>query len=283
MLNRWIGILSLLFMLSVNGALVWKVYLPQWLAGAPPKTDAELLRSGQERRVQHGIFGPGGYEVGRGWTVAHKYGQTLDFRSLVVIEHLRLPHNLGHTVPLPLSLEMRITYETPAYPDQLEIQFRGLPMPLIVRGEYFSGDFPCEWKLGQMEGAFLLDSQQISTLGDVIRPFDRLPGLYEGMSWEVRLFDPLSQVLPGLGWRPSVEAILVHVTRSEVIKHPHTGADVEVFVVEAPEARAWVAHDGRVLLQEVDLPIVGTLTLVDEPFDEASYEQAVLDSWQNEE
>jgi hypothetical protein len=38
--------------------------------------------------------------------------------------------------------------------------------------------------------------------------------------------------------------------------------------------RAWVAQDGSILRQRVELPLVGKLVLRDEPFDQAAYEES---------
>jgi len=43
---------------------------------------------------------------------------------------------------------------------------------------------------------------------------------------------------------------------------------VEAFVIEAERLRAWVSREGRVIRQEFELPLVGKLTLVDEPYDD---------------
>jgi hypothetical protein len=42
---------------------------------------------------------------------------------------------------------------------------------------------------------------------------------------------------------------------------------VEAFVVEAEGMRAWVTPAGRVIRQEFELPLLGTLLLVEEPYD----------------
>ncbi len=64
----------------------------------------------------------------------------------------------------------------------------------------------------------------------------------------------------------ATSSVLVRVTGTESIEH--NGRVVEAFRVEADRAVAWVTSDGRVLRQEVDLPLLGRLTLIDEPFDQ---------------
>ncbi|MBU0617110.1 MAG: hypothetical protein KKI02_05290, partial [Planctomycetes bacterium] len=40
-------------------------------------------------------------------------------------------------------------------------------------------------------------------------------------------------------------------------------------ILEAEGMRAWVTPAGRVIRQEFELPLLGTLLLVDEPYDES--------------
>lgn len=276
MLNRWIGILSILCMLSANFALVWHDFLPVWLADAPPSTDAEMLRSGERRAVQYGIFGAAGGRLGTSWTVSDRYGDTVHVWSVTAIDtnFLRISSRSGQIVS-----EIRLRYER-GEPDSLDIAVRGLGFPMRLRGEDFSGDFACDWQFGEERGKLLLKQDALAGLRDAIRPFDRMPGLYVGRTWQIELFNPLAGVLPGLaGGSSTMGTMLVEVTGKETIDHPRTGAPVEVFVVEAPQARAWVAEDGRVLRQEVDMPVVGTLSLRDEPYEEQAHNAAAHPSW----
>jgi len=279
-LNRWIGILSGLAMLVANGALFWQHVLPGWLASPPPPTDVQTLRSGERRATQVAIWSAG-QRVGRSWTVAQKVDKSVDIRTITLIEKLPLPQDLRQVTPLPVAIETRINYLQPEYPDSLEIILRGLGLPVSVKGQYFSGDFACEWQFGDQRGSFLVDPGALRALGDVVRPFDRLPGLAVGMSWEVKLFNPLSQALPGMRSSLAPDSVYVHVTGLETIKHPRTGGDIETFVVEVrqPSARAWVAPDGRVLRQEVDVPILGRLTILEEEYDDDLFRETAMRHW----
>ena len=271
-------------MLGANGVLITKHYLPRWMAGDPPQTLAESLQAGEILRTQVGIFGDGDYRVGRSWMIAQSFGKPVELRSLTQISRLNLPAAISVVLPLPVTLEMRVRFENPRHPDQLDIQFHGLPVPLIVHGEHYApDDFACAWRLGHLKGSYVLPPEPLSFVSDVVRPFNRLPGLYEGMSWQMPVFDPLSQLMPGSGRRPGMETVLVSVTGVEERSHPLTGATVSTFVVEAPQMRAWVAADGEVLIQEVDVPLVGRLRLVVEAFDEALFDEVAATSWRHEE
>lgn len=79
--------------------------------------------------------------------------------------------------------------------------------------------------------------------------------------------------MPGLQASDIIaEPLLVRVTGTEQIQH--RGRLVEAFVVEAHRMGAWVAPGGHVLRQEVELPLLGKLILVDEPFDRDGYRRA---------
>jgi hypothetical protein len=45
-------------------------------------------------------------------------------------------------------------------------------------------------------------------------------------------------------------------------------------VIETNNAKAWADVNGRVLVQEVDVPIFGQLTIRDEPYDRLSRQEA---------
>ena len=103
-----------------------------------------------------------------------------------------------------------------------------------------------------------------SDVGRVItggfNPFNRLANIDVGQTWRVQVFNPVA-VLTNLG--PRFLSILVRVTGRErlVVK----GTTHDCLVVEAPNARAWVDAHGDVVMQEMVLPISGTLRLVREP------------------
>ena len=89
----------------------------------------------------------------------------------------------------------------------------------------------------------------------------------------MELVNPLSGLVPDWGVRNmSTNGLLVRVTKTETIEH--RGASVEAFVVEAEGIRAWVTPAGRVIRQEFELPLLGTLLLVEEPFDSTLRGQA---------
>lgn len=278
MVNRWFGIVSITLALVANGALFWKHIVPHLLAGEPPMVAANELAEGDVRRIQVGIYNAGDVLIGRSWAIMDRAVDMVTLESLSVLEPTRLPNGMQ---TIPLAIHSEIDYQADGPPDELAIEILGLDFPARLRGEYFSGDFPCRWEFAGQSGSFLVDTELLHTLRDSIRPFDRLPGLYEGQSWEIGIFDPFSRVFDMSQAGLDFDKMMVEVVGKETITHPHNGEDVDAFRVEAPQVVAWVAPDGQVLRQSVYLPILGQLSVVDEPFDQEAYMQAVRRWLQN--
>ena len=274
MINRVLGVLALAAMLAANALLLWHDVWPQWCAGPPPQSAAAELPPGSRRTAQYGLFVQD-RRIGRAWSVAEKRAEVTDIRQLTLLDAVQLPHG----VMLPVArLDMQLRYQSPEMPLSLDLEIQGLPVKATLEGRAFAGDFGCEWRFGELHGSFVVPADTLRAMGDSLRPFDRLPGLHVGQTWQMRLVNPMPQVLPGFGGRgPGFESVLVKVTGRETIAHPHDGHPVEVFVVEAPppaRTKAYVADDGQVLRQEVDMPLVGRIVVLDEPFNPEMYNEA---------
>lgn len=273
MLNRWTGIICAVFMLSANTTLFVRDVLPGLLAGDPPELDDLTRGVGPTRQIQTGLFNAQGHDIGRSWTVTCMQGDSLIISSCTRLNSITLPNGLN-TPAVRIDTELRYRVEDGLL-GNLSMSIRGLPVGVVLRGEFMPPDeFACGWQLGAgQRGTFRLNAEATRALGDVLRPFTRLPGLYVGRTWRLHLLDPLAQIVPGLrNHNLLAEPVLVRVTGTEVIEH--RGRPLEVFVVEARRTRAWVDRQGDVLRQQIDLPLLGRLTLQDEPFDEAAYLKA---------
>ncbi len=272
MLNRWIGIVCAIGMLAANATLFVRDILPNWRAGeAPPQEDFSAEFG--ERREQVGIYTPDGELFGRSWTVSTLDPVSLEVTSLTLL----FPAPLAGGVLTPeMRVETTLRYTRPSgMLDELTMLIHGLSKKVRLHGEHMEPDeFACKWQVGLAhEGAFVLSAEETRAFSDVLRPFSRLHDLYVGRTWQLNLVNPLNKVLPGLSSETLLEAPeLARVTGMETIEH--RGARVESFVVEANRLRAWVARDGTVLLQEIELPLLGRLSLRDEAFDEAGYRDA---------
>lgn len=275
MLNRWIGIIAAVCMIAANLALFYRDVLPAWLAGEPPRVGLELA-SGETLSSQVDIFDQYDERIGQSWTIARRSGETLTVRTWTLLESIQLPNGI-RTPRVRIDTELSYQYaDDGARLSRLMIRMHGLGVPVLVKGEDFAqGDFPCIWQVGPMRGNFRMTSEATRALGDVIRPFNRLPGLKVGQSWRLELINPMAQLLPG--WKSaemSLDTVLVRVTGRETIAHGDE--KIDCFRVEARRATAWVRPDGRVVRQEIDLPVLGRLTLLDRAFDDDARRQALL-------
>lgn len=267
MLNRWIGILLFALMASANVGLFLHDVLPRLTAGVPPTPQVITLKPGEIRWVQTGIFDARGRSVGRSWTRVHR-GPTVSTHELYTyLDRILLP---GTTLP-PIHVQMKLTYQkNQDVVDDLRMHLFGLPFVVQLEGGLVSSEFPIIWKFGQQQGQFILDAQATKALGDALRPFERLPDLEVGQSWRLELLNPLTGLIPGVRDAGiDLSGVLVRVTRREMIEwHDEK---VETLRVEAPNTVGWVTPDGRVLRQEVDVPLLGKLVIIDEPFNETVY------------
>ena len=275
MFNRWLGLGSLIAMLTANLALVWQEFLPGWLAGDPPPSEAALLAPGEDRFAQVGLYDAAGRSLGQSWTRSRCTGVG-GIVQVYTTTLLRPAHLPGGVATPRIRIEAELTYrQDNARLDDLDFRVYGLAWPLMLQGEAMpSGEFPCEWQAGTQRGSVILDAHAPAALGDVLRPFDRLPDLYVGRTWRLNLLDPLAHLVPGAreaGFVP--EPILIEVTGRETIAHD--GAEVATHVVEGGGVTAWVAHDGTVLRQRAVLPLLGELHVVAEPYDEQARRAAL--------
>jgi len=272
MLNRWFGIVTLAFMLSVNAALWLRDVTPDWYAGTPPAARALNLESGQEICVQLGLFNEAGRRIGWAWTDSSRDEYLVKVRHLTVIRSLALPADV--VTPM-IKVDTALNYHGHATLDELRIHVFGLGVQVNLEGAFYPPNhFPCKWQVGSQRGEFDLPAESTRALGDVIRPFDGITGLTVGQSWRLHLLNPLAGVVPDWGARcMSNESLLVRVTGTEQIDY--RGEPTPAFVLEADKMRAWITADGRLVRQDFELPLLGKLSLVDEPYDPATRERVL--------
>lgn len=275
MLNRVIGIVTLMLALAANTALLLRDVCPEWISGEPPRPIGLVLEPNTTIRSQLGIFDEREQRLGWSWTLHRKSldGQVTTRTATVILERVL------HGIPLPgMRVDSNLHYTATNDLDRLAIDVIGLPVRVEVKGEHVPPDqFPCSWSVtGEMvnnAGTFLLSSHATRALGDALRPFDGLTNLHVGQTWQLQLVNPLAGQLPGLDAGYAPEAIRARVT-SRVALETEAGS-VDAFIIEAERLRAWVAVDGRVLRQELDVPVLGRLILRDEPYDERAYQETM--------
>jgi hypothetical protein len=130
---------------------------------------------------------------------------------------------------------------------------------LRLHGERFPADFSFTLETRRIMRSFKIPLAEGRIISGGFNPFSQLSGIQVGQRWRMQVFNPVA-VLTGFGDR--FVPMVVAVTGKETIIVD--GAPVECFVVEAPNARAWVDGRGAVREQEVTLPVLGSLRIVRE-------------------
>ncbi len=250
-----------LFWLASMSVLFVRDILPTWTARDPPPAVALDGTESGHADAQAGIFRAGGQRVGTNWLRFYPTDDQLTVKSTTFVSGLPL-------VP-PLRIVSRFTFRDQGVLDNFDMSILGAPLAIRLKGENYDPDFPCELTMGDETFRWRMDAQTSRMLAETFRPFMRLPGLYVGRSWRMRVVDPLATVTRGAG---QFTVVLVRVTAKETIQHQ--GESVECFRVEAPQLVAFVTSDGRVLRQEIEVPVFGRFVILSEPFDRDSLHKA---------
>lgn len=262
MTNRLFGIATITLMLVANAALIARDILPSWLASDPPEPAALQLADREEVNVQFGIFNHE-QRIGYAWVSHERSGELVTARYVTAL----LPLNLPGKVETPaFHVETTMRYRGAKHLEELRVGVFGLGLPVTFTGEFYPPDeFACEWQVDERRGELVLPADATRAMGDVLRPFDGLTGLEVGQTWRVNMINPLAGVIPGWADRMmSSQGVLARVVAKATIEH--RGETIETFVVATDRARAWVTPDGRVIRQELELPLLGDIRLEEEPF-----------------
>ena len=246
----WFGAMSALFVRDV-----W----PAWSAQDAPPLMRENIDAVSQREQQYGIFKESGARLGTAWSSIVAIGDSSTIMGTGVIDGLP-------SIP-PIRVETQTQFDAAGALDRFELHVYGLPMTRIaVRGERRGIYFPCELHVGPFHRQANLDMSATRLIGDSLRPFSFLPTLEVGQSWRMQLLDPISAAL---GTRTQFRSIVARVDRTETIEHE--GQQIRCFVVvtSPQQVTAWVGPQGRVLVQEVELPGVGRIQVRQEPYEQA--------------
>ena len=257
---RATGYFVVLFWLASMTWLVWHDVWPGLTAGDAPQV-AFRPESGSID-FQVGIYDAVGRRMGTIWSTHHQYGQTPRRDDTIYLASFL---GLGR-----LLIEIESQFTAQGLLDEFDLQVFGLDLDVHIHGERFTSVYGFHVQAGGWQETFKINADGAGLIGDAFRPFAALPGLKVGQSWRTQVVNPLA-VVTGLGRR--FTPIVVRVTGRESVAVAD-GPAVDCLVVEAPGVKAWVDHDGRVLVQQVQLPVGGTITLRDEPYDEAARRSA---------
>lgn len=260
-MNRLIGCILAVAWLIAMAALVQRDVLPMWTAQEAPEA---LLPAGD---YQVGIFNQAGQRIGTTWVISSPTPQTL-IRSTTVLDVGKISAGLPVGGKWVFSTEL--TYDAQDALDHCKFTLNAPGLYGEVSAERLERDFSVIAKLGgdvhnrsgEIKKSMLLEGDLSRYLSETLRPFTYLDDLHVGQRWRIHLLDPFA-----LMKNQSVEfqTQLAEVTRLEsVLCQGHL---IECFRVETPSATAWADKKGRVLKQEVLMPLIGKWTLIDEPVD----------------
>ena len=270
-MNRTLGLASIICMLLANAALVTRDLAPAWFAGDPPPPGANDLRPGWVRVWQTGIFDDAGVRLGTSWSESHRPPDKLLINNFTLLNEI----STGGDILTPrLRINTSFIYRDDNRLEALKVTVGGFGLPIRLEGQFVPpNEFPCEWQWDTHRGVFVLPADATRSMGDATRPFDTLSDLHVGQSWRMELFDPLAGILPGWqGEEMSTRSVIVRVVGTENIIH--NGLGVHTYIVEADRIRAWVSPIGRVIRQEVHMPLLGKILMLDEAYDDAARARA---------
>lgn len=268
MFTRTVGWLVTPIWLLAMGWLVAHDIAPHWTASPPPALQSgDWLANGT--KIQFTLsdqFGP----MGSVWTEYLVDERSLRRDDLVWIH--RLPLDFA---PLRIAVESVFTADgvLDEFSIRLETGVAGLA-PIRLHGERFHSDFSFTLESGPLERSFKIPLVESGMFSGAFHPFGSLTKLEVGQRWRMQVVNPITMVT-GIG--NQFIPLLVEVTGEERIETPD--GDINCFVVDSPNARAWVDASGNVRAQEMTLPMLGKMRLQREPrFDEKAYIAARNDS-----
>lgn len=261
-MNRILGMVIVGVWLVAMAALVRRDVLPYWLADEAPPTFAA------NAQYQYAIHNTAKKRIGTSWVTSVVGPQLTTVRSTTRFDLRGLAGILPHEGTVYLDTDL--TYAAGSVLEEFRFTLSGAGVPIQILGERYGNDYACTAEIGETRTTLPLDTRQSEALGELLRPFTHLENLHVGRTWRMRLFDPFALIKSG-----SVEFTtqLVTVTARETIVHQ--GRSVDCYRIEMPDAAAWADDQGRVLRQEVRLPLLGRWTISLEPFDESQLIEAL--------
>lgn len=264
MFTRAVGWLIVPIWLLAMSWLVARDIVPHWTASNPPPIQpGDWLADGN--RIQFTLsdeFGP----MGAVWTEYLVDSRSIRRDDLIWIE--RLPLDLA---PVRLTVDSVFTAEGVLDEFSIHLETGGASRAAIrLHGERFHSDFSFTLESGPLEKAFKIPLVEGGLFSGAFHPFGALTNLRVGQRWRMQVVNPLS-MLSGVG--SEFIPLLVEVTGEERVQS--SVGDVNCFVIDSPNARAWVDARGNVVAQEMKLPMLGRMRLQREAsFDEKAFLEA---------
>jgi len=260
-MNRSLGVVITLVWLAAMTALVRRDVLPYWTAKDAPN---QLTRDG---KYQCGIANSAGKRIGTTFVTTTPGPQLTTVHSSTDLDLSALASYLP--TQKQLLIDTDLTYEPDGRLFRFAFYLHGAAVPISVIGERIGHDYVCTATIGGTTTVIPLDWRVSEGLGEMLRPFTHLEGLHVGQRWRLRLLDPLAVLKGG---DIEFKNQLVTVTGRETIES--RGEPVECFRIETEGTIAWADDSGRVVRQEVLIPLLGKWVLTDEVFDQELYRAA---------
>ena len=233
---------------------------PAWTAQDPPPMTHEQLASLDGQTMQYALLRASDDRIGTAWSAVELVSDRVVIRGTVALETKALM--------LPIRIETMTEFDADGNLDSFLLNVNGVPGTKIrVVGERHGIYFPCELHAGPIHRQARLDLSASRMIGESLRPFAFLPTLEVGQSWRMQLLDPVSVALGG---KTQFSAVVARVTRRETIEHPpDSGKHVQCHVVETfpQQSMAWVDGEGRILVQQAEMPVFGRVTVRQEQYD----------------
>lgn len=262
-MNRIFGLVIVLAWAVALSLLLSRDVIPHWRAQDPP---SGRMPAGD---YQIGIFDAEGRRIGTSWVSLHDQQDVSLLQSTTKLTELA---QLRSIVTLPVML-IDSSFVLTRGANELQgftIDLRQAGNSVAeVSGTRIGQDYACSARVATIRREFSLDARATAGLSESLRPFDYLSNLKVGQTWQIRMLDFVSLLRER---EATFVPQLVQVTGRETIKAG--GKSVECFRIETNDAVAWADDHGRVLLQRVQLPLLGTIELRDEPFDAAGRQAA---------
>lgn len=264
MFTRTVGWLVTPIWLLAMSWLVAHDIAPHWTASTPPALQpGDWLADGN--KFQFTLSDSSG-PMGSVWSEYLVDERSLRRDDLVWIE--RLPHLPVDLAPLRITVESTFTAAGVLDEFSIRLETGGAGRASIrLHGERFHSDFSFTLESGALEKSFKIPLIEGGLFSGAFHPFGALTNLHVGQRWRMQVVNPIALVT-GIG--NQFIPLLVEVSGEQRITTPQ--GDVNCFVVESPNAKAWIDARGSVQAQEMTLPMLGTMRLQREPkFDEKAY------------
>lgn len=241
--------------------LVWHDMWPSWTAGSPP-LQVPMGQIEKPIQMQFAIDSQRFGHMGSSWVEFWRMEAGVIARSTTLLE--------AHPFRKTIRVDSHVGFNPSGHVDDLKVWVYGLPAQVMVEAASYGEDFPCIVTVGDQRHEFTLQKERAAAFAEVFQPFVYLKGLRVGQTWRIASINLLGSLW---GEDPSPQPVIARVISREQIDH--LGRKVECFRVETQGAAAWVDDQGRVLLQEVDLPMLGKASIrLQEGFDQKALQRA---------